>query len=97
MDIIQKQSAYLGQQIVEINTNPDPEFETSFSKLRIRDIIEIGKALPDKYLDLTFGEFQDLTIYPEKGEAFVEELIESMTEEQMSSLEALFKRFLLTE
>lgn len=97
MDIIQKKSAYYGQQIVELNTDPDPEFEEAMSKLRIRDVIEIGKVLPDKYLDLTFDEFEDLVIYPEKGEAFVEGLVDSMTEEQISSFEEVVKRFLPTE
>lgn len=97
MDIIQKKSAYYGQQIVELNTNPDPEFEEAMSKLRLRDIVEIGKVLPDKYLDLTYGELEDLFIYPEKGDAFVEELVDSMTEEQISSFEEVVKRFLLTE
>lgn len=97
MDIIQKKSAYYGQQIVELNTDPDPEFEEAMSKLRIRDVIEIGKVLPDKYLDLTFDEFEDLVIYPEKGEAFVKGLVESMTEEQISSFKEVVERLLPTK
>lgn len=92
MDTIQKMSAYYGKQIVNLNTDPDVEFEDKFSKLTFRDMLKIALKLPDKLLDLKYGEIIEMALRSdEEVKAFMEEAFDGLTEEQEVALDELLK------
>lgn len=90
MDNIQRQSTYHAKRIMDLNVNPDYEFEEKYSKLTVRDLIKFISALPEKFLDLTVEDVELMAI-DKKDRSLVEEIFESLTEEQADALEEAMK------
>ena len=94
MDAIQRCSAYHGRKIVELNTNPDVEFEERYSNLTLRQILKIGESLPDKLLDMKYSDFIEIQLKSkEEAETLMEELFDDMTVKQEKALYMLLETF----
>ena len=92
MDAIQRESAYHGKMIMDLNTNPDLDFEEKLSKITFRDMLTIVEQLPDKFLDLKYCDFMEMQLKPkEEAEALMAEIFEGITQEQENALEMLFE------
>ena len=92
MDAIQRKNTYHAKCIMDLNQEPDAEFEEKFSDLRIKDLLMILQAFPEDFLNLAMKDFEEMVINGTAG-AFIEGTCESLTEEQEAVLVEACKVF----
>ena len=85
MNSTQRSTIYHAKRIMDLNTNPEGEFDESFDKLKVKDLIKIVSAFPEDFLNLTFEDLENMVI-DGNAEDFIGKALENMTEEQEFAL-----------